>query len=181
MPVRFRHLVVVAALVPLLIWLHEIGHLLAGLVVGVPNPQLSMGRFVHQPAPWLRGEQIALIAASGPAVTLIFALGCLTLARRRRAFIASALSVAACVRVIELLPYALSAMFRRLRGFPPRSTTFDEDVAFDAIGLPGDIGLIFATIMFLVILYAHLRLDSQGAPSLFGGALLGWIAWTAIT
>ncbi len=180
MRLHFKHLLVVACFVPLLILVHEIGHLLAGMAIGVASPKLSMGRFVHGPAPWLQREQIALIAASGPAVTFTFAIAGLTISHRRHAFIASAVSAAACVRMLELLPYALSAVARRFRGSPPRATTFDEDVAFHALGLPGDIGLILTTLAFAVIVYVLLRLHARQALSLAGGGLLGWITWAAI-
>lgn len=180
MRIRFQLLLATACLVPLLIVAHEIGHLITGMAIGVPSPHLHMTRFTHGPAPWLRSWQIALIAGSGPAVTLACALTGAAMSKRRHGLVATVVGVAACARVLELLPYALSAVMRRLRGSPPRATTFDEDIFFHALGLPGDVGLIVATITLAAILYVLLRRYRYAALSLASGGVAGWVAWTVI-
>jgi len=151
---------------------------MTGMAIGVPNPQLHMARFTHGPAPWLQSWQIALIAGSGPAATLAFAMAGAAMSERRHALAATAVGVAACSRLLELLPYAVSAVMRRLRGSQPRATTFDEDMFFHALGLPGDIGLIVVTLTFAIILYVLFRRNRRAAPSLVIGGIAGWLAWT---
>lgn len=180
MRIQFQLMLATACLVTPLILFHEIGHFITGMAVGVPSPQLDMAGFTHGPAPWLQSWEIALIAGSGPAVTLAFAVAGAAMSGRRYALAATVVSVAACSRLLELLPYALSAAMRRLRGSPPRATTFDEDIFFHALGLPGDIGLIVAALTFATILYVLLRRHRYAAPSLVCGGMAGWVTWTVI-
>jgi len=98
----------------------------------------------------------------------------------RHGLAATVVGVAACSRLLEVLPYALSAVMRRLRGSPPRATTFDEDILFHALGLPGDVGLIVATITLATIIYVLLRRYRYAALSLASGGMAGWLAWTVI-
>jgi hypothetical protein len=54
----------------------------------------------------------------------------------------------------------------------------DEERAFGVVGLPGDLALIAATIIFGVIFWINLRHQERGtAVSLAFGGAGGWAAW----
>ncbi|MBB5713145.1 hypothetical protein [Sphingomonas xinjiangensis] len=173
--------VLTALLVPVLIVAHEAGHLAAGLALDVPNPKLGLTGFTHGPAPQLQAWQMALIAVSGPAVTLSLAWAGLVLAKKAATRFPIAVGVSACMRLLELLPFGLAALERRIRGASPRATTFDEERAASAIGLHGDLALIGATVIFGLLLACILRQQTRlNAFALLAGGLLGWLAWRVL-
>lgn len=175
---ELRTAIVTAILVPIVVLAHEAGHFLAGLAFNVPNPKLGLSGFTHGPAPWLDSWQMAVIGFAGPAVTFALALGGLALTRPGPTRLASAVSVAACTRLIELLPFGLMALAWRVGGSRNLRTTFDEDRIFTLLGLPGDVALITTCIGFLAILYVVLRRQSKGsAVALVVGGLTGWAVW----
>jgi hypothetical protein len=82
------------------------------------------------------------------------------------------------MRILELLPFAMAAVARWVRGAPRRLTTFDESRAFEALRLNGDAAIITATVVFGVILIVALRQQARGsAIALIVGGLTGWTIW----
>jgi len=176
--IEWATLLITALLVPAVILAHELGHYLAGLAFNVPNPRLGLSGFTHGPAPWLSRRQVAMIGIAGPAVSLALAAIGLARVKPGHARFAAALGVAACMRLCELLPFAVVALARLARGAPYRRTTFDEPRVFDALGLNGNIALVGASVIFAAILFAVLRRQRRGSgKSLIIGGLIGWGAW----
>jgi len=169
--------IMTAMLVPVMIVAHEMGHFLIGIAVNVPNPEIGLSGFRHGPAPWLSARKAAAIGLAGPAVTIAIAIAGLTLAKSGSRF-ASAMCVAACMRLCEILPFALLALLQWTIRAPARRTTFDEARVFDIFGLNGDVGLVMTSLVLGAILFALLRRHTvNAATSLIVGGLIGWAMW----
>lgn len=167
-----------AILVPLVIIAHELGHFLIAMAVGVPNPEIGLSGFRHGPAPWLSAWQSAAIGFAGPAVSLSLAMAGLLRTKPGSKRLAGTVSIAACMRLCEIFPFALIALTRWARGAPYRRTTFDESRVFDILGLNGDVGLVVTSIAFGAILVTVLcRHTAESAKSLILGGLIGWTTW----
>lgn len=167
-----------ALLVPVTVLAHEAGHLAAGLLCGVPEPRLTLSGFSHGFAPWLDPAQVVAIALAGPVVILMLAMAGLVAARRPWAGAAAVLAVAAGARALELLPFALPAVAAGITGRPAPATTFDEDLAFRLIGLPGAVGLLASTILLALAVALVLRRQPRTRARGLGlGALAGLAGW----
>lgn len=175
--IELQTVMTTAFLVPLVIIAHELGHFLIAMVLGVPNLEIGLSRIRHGPTPWLSVWQTAAIGVGGPVVSLLLAMSGVLCTRCSKRLVGS-LSIAACMRLCEILPFALVALTRWARGAPYRRTTFDEARIFDILGLNGNVGLIVTSIAFGTILVAVLRRHTAtSAKSLILGGLIGWATW----
>jgi hypothetical protein len=169
--------------VPLTIVLHELGHYLAAVLAGSPNPALHYS--------WTNPGDVAgkgpaisgVIGLAGPATTIILsAFGCLWIRLRRPTRWAFALSVSAVSRFVVAVPYTIVNIGIRLVGGSLRPPAFDEYKAGTALGWSGD-ALLASTVIVLVAVLVCVgsklprgeRLIAWGG--LVTGTLLGWILW----
>ena len=176
---QFKEAASTALFVPLALIFHEIAHLAAGLLFEVNSPVVHYAGFNHGVTPDLTRAQAATIAAAGPLATLLLAYSGLALAKRTQARWPTMIVFAASVRLIEILPYALPALSRRLLGFSfNHPTTFDEDVAARLIGLPGDISLIISAALLSWLLAQALRARPwRKSVGPIIGAITGLVVW----
>lgn len=172
--------ILTAFLVPLTIFAHEIGHYLIGIAVDVPNPEIGLSGFKHAPAPWLSIRKAAAIGIAGPAITLILAVAGLT-TKQGGTRLGRAISLAACMRLCEILPFAVLALARWTISKPAQRTTFDEARVFELVGWNGNLGLVVMSTALSFIAVSVLRKQTaQMSRSLLLGGILGWTTWRVL-
>ena len=171
--------------VPLTIMLHELGHYLAALSLGSPNPTLHYS--------WTSPGDLAskdssiggVVGLAGPAVTVILSLfACAWIVVRGPARWAFALAVSAASRFVVAVPYTVINIVARLMGASLSPPAFDEHKAGIALGWSGD-ALLASTAIVLagVLICVGVKLPhgerSIAWPGLVIGTALGWIFWMA--
>jgi hypothetical protein len=163
--------------------LHEVGHYLAAVVAGSPNPALHYSWTYPGDVAARAGAINGVIGLAGPAVTIILsALGCLWVRVRGPAAWAFALSVAAVSRFVVAVPYTVVNTIIRLGGGRLRPPAFDEYKAGTALGLSGDALLACTVIVLAAVLVCVGAKLPRGErltawAGLLIGTLLGWIFW----
>jgi hypothetical protein len=169
--------------VPLTIVLHELGHYLAALSVGSPNPVLHYSWTVPGDLPSQAPLVDGIIGLAGPAVTVVLALfACAWLYLRGPTKWAFALAVSAVSRFIVAVPYTTISIVVRLLGGHVRPPAFDEYKAGTALGWSGD-ALLASTVIVLVgvlvVVGRKLPRAERGIAwtGLVTGTALGWICW----
>jgi hypothetical protein len=172
--------------VPLTIVLHELGHYLAALWAGSPNPALhyswtSPGDLAAKDA-----SIGAVIGLAGPAVTVILSVfACAWILFRSPAHWAFALAVSAASRLVVAVPYTVLIIVVRLTGGSLSPPVFDEYKAGIALGWSGD-ALLASTAIVLVgaLVCVGVKLPrgerSIAWPGLVIGTSLGWILWMTL-
>jgi hypothetical protein len=169
--------------VPLTIVLHELGHYLAAVLAGSPNPALHYS-WTNPGDVAAKGSAITgVIGLAGPAVTIVLAaFGCLWIRLRSPAQWAFALSVSAVSRFVVAVPYTVVNTAIRLGGRRLRPPAFDEYKAGTALGWSGD-ALLASTVVVLVAVLVCVGTKLPRGERLIGwaglvtGTLVGWIVW----
>ncbi len=171
---------------PLTIVLHELGHYLAALWVGSPNPALhyswtSPGDLTAKDA-----SIGAVIGLAGPAVTVILSLfACAWILLRGAARWTFALAVSAASRLVVAVPYTVINIVLLLMGRSLSPPSFDEHKAAIALGWSGD-AVLASTAMVLagVLVCVGVKLPRGERlvawPGLVIGTALGWICWMTL-
>jgi hypothetical protein len=163
--------------------LHEVGHYLAAILAGSPNPALHYSWTDPGAVAARDGAINGVIGLAGPAVTIILsALGCLWVRVQRPAPWAFALSVAAVSRFVVAVPYTIVNTIIRLVGGRLRPPAFDEYKAGTALGVSGDALLASTVIVLAAVLVCVGAKLPRGERliawvGLVTGTLLGWIFW----
>jgi hypothetical protein len=169
------------ALVPLSIVLHELGHLLAALALGFPNPEFHFSAVspgdVSQQEQW----ELGAVGLAGPLVTAVLTVLGIAAHRRWPASVwPFALAIAAASRFAVAVPFSVVNIYVRLAGKRLAPPAFDEQKAADALGWSGELllGLTSATLL-IVIAWLIIKLPNRGLslPAIFVGTAAGWALW----
>jgi len=170
-------------LAPLTIVLHEVGHYVAALWAGSPNPALHYSWTDPGNLPTKDASTDGVIGLAGPAVTIILSLfACAWILWRGPARWAFALAISAVSRFVVAVPYTLINIAVRLTGASLRAPAFDEYKAGTALGWSGD-ALLASTVVVLigVLVFVGRKLpDGERSVAWSGlviGTVLGWACW----
>lgn len=173
-------------LAPLTILLHELGHLLAAIALGFPDPALHFSWVSHGDVSGRPSWQLGVVGLAGPVVTalLVFA-GATLLLRRRQMPFGYALAVAAASRFAVGVPYTISSLIAVMSGRRLNPPAFDEYKAGEALGWSGDLTLsTTAVVVFFVLFLVGFRLPpgerAVGWFGLLAGTIAGWAAWFSL-
>ncbi|CAA9526599.1 MAG: hypothetical protein AVDCRST_MAG91-2585 [uncultured Sphingomonadaceae bacterium] len=170
-------------LTPLTLVLHEAGHLLAGLVFGLPGLELHFSHVSHGSVADRSALVLSTVGFTGPLVTIALALaGMVWILFRGPSVWAFALVAAAASRLALAAPYTILAALARFRGqrFPPHG--FDEYRAAEAMGWSG-LSALGVTTAFVatVLVWLAVRLPRgerfTAWIGLLLGVVLGWVLW----
>lgn len=173
-------------LAPLTILLHELGHLLAAIALGFPDPALHFSSISHGDVSGRPSWQLGVVGLAGPLVTALLVLtGSTLLLRRPRSPFGYALAVAAASRFFVGVPYTISNLIAVSSGRRLDPPAFDEYKAGTALGWSGNLTLgTTAAIAILVLLLVAFRLPRSerkaGWLGLLAGTIGGWIAWFSL-
>ena len=170
-------------LVPATILLHELGHLLAAISLGFPEPALHFSSISHGDVsdrpPWQPG----VVGLAGPAVTaLLLGLGLWMMIRRPGQRFGHALAIAAASRFFVGVPYTIGNLIALATGRRLAPPSFDEYKAGEALGWSGNLTLgVTAALVLLVLVALIVRLPKgerlAAWPGLVAGTIGGWALW----
>ena len=173
-------------LAPLTILLHELGHFLAAVALGFPDPQIHFSSISHGDISDRPGWQPGLVGLAGPVVTASFVLAGLWLSSRRPSEpVGYALAVAAASRFFVGVPYTIANLLALVSGRKLDPPAFDEFKAGEALGWSGNLTLgVTASMVFLVLGWLFFRLPTgqRGVAwaGLIVGTIAGWAFWFSI-
>lgn len=157
---------------------HELSHLFVGYLLNLPDLRLHYGSFSHAPAPWITPVQRFQVAGAGPLATMVLAAGSIYFWKKSRSRVLFAIAMAACVRIVILLPFGIRALLFRMSGETLPLTWLDEDVAAEALGQFGDLAIIAASGFYLIMLIIALRSASVFAmKGYLVGTVVGLNVW----
>lgn len=173
-------------LTPATILLHEFGHLLAALFLGVPQPELHFSHISHGDLAATPSWVLGVVAFTGPLITVgLILVGMMWVHQRRPTVWAFALVFAAASRLFVAVPHTMITSVRWLRGEPLSEAGFDEYKGAVALGWPGDLPLVFTSLFFIASMVWLGRLLPRGRRStawsgLVLGTVLGWSLWMIV-
>ena len=169
--------------VTLAIPLHEVGHYLAAMWVGSPNPTIHYSSTDPGNLSTARTSANGIVGLAGPAVTILLsAFACAWILMRGPQRWAFALAVGAVSRFIVAVPYTLMNVVVRLLGGRMRAPAFVEYKAGVALGVSGN-ALLASTVLVLaaVVAFVAIKLPrgerAVAWTGLITGTTIGWIFW----
>ena len=172
-------------LAPLTIFLHELGHFLAAVALGFPDPQIHFSAISHGDVSGRPAWQSGVVGLAGPAVTAAFVFGGLALTfRAPRLRFGWALAFAAASRFFVGVPYTIANLIALASGRRLDPPAFDEYKAGEALGWSGDATLAVSSLLFFAVLLRLALGVSRGQRTagwlgLIVGTVAGWAAWFA--
>ena len=168
--------------VPLTILLHELGHYITALSLGVQAPALHYSS-VSYDVTTTPASVNGAVGLAGPAVTVTLALiACGWILFRGPARWAFALAISAASRFAVGVPYTLINIVIRLIGGRMGAPAFDEHKAATALGWSGDALLASTSLVLIgVLLCIGFKLPrgerTAAWPGLLFGTVFGWALW----
>lgn len=170
-------------LAPATILLHELGHLLAAIALGFPEPALHFSSISHGDVSNRPAWQLGVVGLAGPIVTGILVLvGIASATQRPQQRFGYGLAVAAVSRFSVGVPYSIVNLVAWVSGRTLNPPAFDEYKAGEALQWSGNLTLgVTAAIVFAVLVWLLLRLlAGERAVAWLGfllGTTVGWALW----
>lgn len=168
---------------PAMILLHELGHLLAGFVLGFPDPTLHFSSVSHGDISRRPDWQFGIFGLAGPVVSAVFVVSGIGLSLRYpRMRLGYALAVTAVSRFFVGVPYTVANLIVLASGRRLQPPAFDEYKAGEALGWSGNLTLgVTAAMVFAVFIWLIFALPkgerAAAWPGLVLGTAAGWALW----
>jgi hypothetical protein len=173
-------------LAPATILLHELGHLLAAIALGFPEPALHFSSISHGDVGDRPGWQSGVVGLAGPFVTAVLVfIGIVWGVRHPRMRFGYGLAIAAVSRFFVGVPYTIANLIAHASGRTLDPPAFDEYKAGEALNWSGDLTLgVTAAAVFVVLFWLQFSLargDKAAAwPGLIVGTIGGWALWFGV-